>query len=292
MKELLRASLERAPSRSRPGVERILATKSEPINALADLASVWDLPGFGLDQVQIVRAADPERQLALCRSLASQRLLEAWQIEKAGMSFAAKMSLLAESLSEQRLYVLFGAEEASHFHAIDQMLAQPAPEAADPFIELLREIIVSAERRPLQLLIQVVLEGWGIEHYALMARSCLDPALKLVLGRILADEAGHHGSGLSLFQAAELSPAESDYIVTTLRQFLKLVAIGPVGMLATIETEIAPLSTRARHEVLEQLDARAETAAKLKLLAGYLRKAGAEQILERLERDEAFTPSF
>lgn len=292
MKKIVSHALARPPARSSDGVERILAAKCPPTAPIEDFSLLWTLDSYGLEGVSHVMAASPEQQRNLRAALARGRLLEAWQIEKAGMSFAAKMNLLAESLSEQRLYSLFVAEEARHFQLIDGLLGSPEPGPADPFISLLHGMIATAGRRPLQLLIQVVLEGWGIEHYAGMARQCRDPGLKAALSQILADEAAHHGSGLSLFEESQLTPDEQDYAVETLQSFLAMVAIGPVGVLAAIADETGGLSDQQSQQVLTEMDARADTQAKLDLLAGLLRKAGAQRILARLQQAHAFTPTF
>ena len=294
MKQIVRRALARDRSRSDAGVERILDKKLADFAAMQDFSGLWELKDYCLATVSCIKDASPDAQERIRHLLGRGRLLEAWAIEKAGMSYAAKMSLLAESINEQKLYSLFGAEEARHFHFIDQTLGEHSALASppDPFIAMLNEIIGSVGRRPLIFIIQVVLEGWGIEHYASLSKSCLDQGLRAALREILGDEAAHHGSGLALFDEAELSRGEREYILEMMDAFLGMVRIGPVGVLGAIEQELGSWAPGQSTRVLEQMDARADTARKLALLEGFLAKARADKILARLRKADAFTPAF
>lgn len=294
MDAIIRNALARSSRQSDAGVERILDKKLETRGSLSDFSRLWGLADYQLESVGLVQDAAADVQQGILHRLGRGRLCEAWAIEKAGMSFAAKMGLLAQSINEQKLYSLFGAEEACHFHAVDQLLGEQSPlgEPADPFITLLNDIIVSAARRPLILIIQVVLEGWGIEHYASMGKACRDEGVKAILRRILGDEAAHHGSGLALFREADLTPAERDYIYETMSTFLYMVRIGPASVLGAIEQALGGWAPGQRDKVIEQMDARSDTARKLALLEGYLLKAKAEKIHQRLQAANAFAPAF
>lgn len=292
MKEILQAALSKTQLQSSRGVEQILRKKLPSTQIPEHLSQVWTLDSYGLEALPCLQAASDQQQQELRSLLARDRFLEAYQIEKAGMSFAAKMSLLAESLSEQKLFSLFAAEEASHFHMIEAVLGAPPAEELSPFIELLQEIIRSAERRSLIFIIQVVLEGWGLDHYALMKRTCQDPALSDYLQRILLDEAAHHGSGLSLFNESDLTPAEFDYIREMLQSFLNMVRIGPVGMIQALESVLGPQTETQKSEMLEQMQARRDTIRKLNLLRELMAKAGAHKILASLEAAQSFSLLF
>lgn len=269
-------------------VTQLLACKWEPLEPLQDFAPVWPPSAYGLQSVTVFQHAPPAVQRAVLHALGRSRLLEAYGIENAGMSFAAKMSLLAESVEEQMLYSFFAAEEAVHFQLIQSLLGPlPAP-YSDPFIAFLRALIQTAERRPLQLIIQVVLEGWGLDHYASLMKTCQLECLKAPLQRILSDEAGHHGSGLALFCESEVTASEQAYILEMMGVFLDMVRVGPVGLLQTLEAELGGLTPSQREEVLQEMKASAETRRKLELLRGLLQKAGAYRTLAALEARQGF----
>lgn len=292
MNKILAASLAKQQAQSTLGVERILENKLERISSLPDFSQIWDLRALGLEPVRYLQDASTEARQRVRQALAIARLQEAWFIEKAGMSYAAKMSLLSESINEQKLYSLFASEEATHFHFIDQTLGSARPQGQDPFIALLNEMISTAERRPLIFMIQVVLEGWGIQHYAMMSKTCQEPALKACLQQILADEAAHHGSGLSLFEETALSTPERQQILEFMSRFLQMVAIGPATVMSVLQTELGEFNASQRAQVLEQLNALADTQGKLNLLRDYMLKAQAQQIVSALDERKAFMPSL
>lgn len=291
--EVLENALHKHQHESTAEVERILQRRFGKTPVKRDplpFESLWSLEDLEVAQVEVLQQAPPEVQRKVAYDLAYARFTEAYAIEKAGMSFAAKMSLLAPTLNEQKLYSLFAAEEARHFDFIDRSLGHPEQLADNPFIALLNQLISTGERSGLLLLVQVVLEGWGIEHYAKMAHTCQHPEAKVALQGILADEAAHHGSGLSLFDAQHLSPAEHTVLLEQLRRFLYLVAVGPVGTLSILEKHLGPFSDTEKQQVLQELEAFEETQRKLNLLKGLLHKAGAQSLIAQLEQEQAFCP--
>lgn len=293
MRETLQSALGKTQRHSTKGVEQILDKKlSTPKAPLEDFSTLWELSSFGLAHVDCLQKATPEVRTKVRHILGKGRFLEAYYIEKAGMSFAAKMSLLARSLHEQKMYSLFSAEEASHFHFVEGVLGEVDESSEDPFIALLNEMITHGNRAPLLFMIQVVLEGWGIDHYSLMMKSCLSPELKTGLQGILNDEAAHHGSGLSLFDESELSPTDFDYIIETMMQFLTMVRVGPVGVMSAMESAFDGLSSSQNEAVLEQMQARLDTTRKLTLLKNLMLKARAHKIVEALEGQQGFELLF
>ena len=295
LQETLAQSLAKARHLSTAEVERILSRRlavspsGSETQALA-FETLWSLDDLEVGQVNCLKEASPLVQQRIAYDLAYARFTEAYAIEKAGMSFAAKMSLLAPTLNEQKLYSLFAAEEARHFDFIDRSLGHPDHLDTNPYIELLHHLILTGERSCLLLLVQVVLEGWGVEHYAKMANTCQQPEVRKALHGILADEAAHHGSGLSLFDIQQLNNRDLDYLEDKLSQFLQLVAVGPVSALAILTKHLGPFSSLQRKDILQELNATSETQRKLNLLKHLLHKAGAEQLVERLEAKSAFVP--
>lgn len=295
--ETLAQSLDKSQHLSTPEVERILHRRfaeapSESNRPPIPFSSLWSLTDLEVGEVSCLNNASALVQEQVAHALAYARFTEAYAIEKAGMSFAAKMSLLAPTLNEQKLYSLFAAEEARHFHFIDCSLQHPENLPINPFIGLLHDLILTGERSCLLLLIQVVLEGWGVEHYAKMANTCKHEATRTALQGILADEAAHHGSGLSLFNMQALSTNEVEYLEEKLHTFLRMVAIGPVSVVDILAKHLGPFSAEQTRQIQREMNAVIETQRKLNLLKGLLRKAGAHPLVERLETRNAFTPTF
>ncbi len=253
----------------------------------------WTAGHFLLDQVSIFReASEAERQLIL-NGCGRNILAESYYIEKCGMYFSAKMSLLAKSAQERMLYSMFASDEAVHFNWITNFIS---PEAVsgflqNPFIKLLEELLQKEERATLAYLVQVVLEGWGIHHYHQLAKDCVDANLKKVFEAILKDEARHHASGLIMFNEQNLTDKQIKNIVAILIRFFRLIQVGPQMIVSQIEQVKGRLSREQKTRVFEQLCCEAETAKKLSTLQSLIKAAAyADVILETLEGAGSFKP--
>src|SRR5690349_6716722 len=86
-------------------------------------SALWPAAAFHLDQVSVFREASAAERQATLEACGRNLLAESYYIEKCGMYFAAKMSLLSESTQERMLYSLFAADEAVHFNWITQFIA-------------------------------------------------------------------------------------------------------------------------------------------------------------------------
>ncbi len=252
--------------------------------------SPWASSYFNLDHSSLYGGATEEQQQDILRRCADLLLTEAWFIEKSGMAFAAKMVLLAPTTEARMMYSLFGADEARHLHALTPFLPRiPESSQGDSFLFLLSQIIEEGDRGSLVLLIQVVLEGWGLHHYRQLAEACRDPALAQVLLRILKDEAGHHGSGVVLTTGG-LVPGDPDQTFVSLRRLLDLVRCGPLGVVGAVEGVLGPLTRNQKIHLLHELNGRAHAASRLELLESLLARSGNRTWIQRLEREGSFQP--
>lgn len=242
----------------------------------------WSAAFFGLDRVAVWRAApDAVREAVRARCCAAT-LGEAVAIERAGLAFTARMVLLAETVDERLLYASFAGDEARHFAALRPWA--PAAPASGPFLDLLAEVIETAARADLVVLVQVVLEGWGLVHYRALAEASADPGLAAVLRGILKDEARHHGGGLVLAQP--LGPAG----LRALAALLDLVRVGPVGVIADLEAELGPFDAAQRRRIAVELGAWTHARERLELLRGLLLRAGQAAAVAALEAGAHLSP--
>ncbi len=245
-------------------------------------ANPWTAGHFGLDRVGRWQSAPPEVQHTIVARCCRDTLREALHVERAGLAFTARMILLAESLDERLLYATFAGDEARHHAALAPWVAD-AP-AEGPFPGLLADVIEGAGRGDLVVLIQVVLEGWGLVHYRALADGCQDPALADVFRTILKDEARHHGGGLAAEEG--LSAAGVD----ALAALLDMVRAGPQAVVAAVEASLGPLDPVARAQVFVDLGGVAHAEARLAVLGGLLLRAGLEPVVATLTRRGHFTP--
>jgi hypothetical protein len=251
----------------------------------------WSADFFGLTSSTLfVEATDSQRNEILC--LCSNSLLyEAYFIEKSGMAFAAKMSLLSRSTEERMLYSMFASDEASHFELIRAFIDRPPEdEATNPFLLLLSDLIENGSRNTLVFVIQIVLEGWGLTHYRSIAAGCEDHELKAALESILKDEARHHGSGLVLFEKEDLNAQSKKHIVDAMTRFLQMVQVGPQAVVHAVDSVLGPLTKLQKLCLFEDLNAQDHSADRLNELRQLMLKANVIEFVAELDAKGVFRP--
>ena len=270
------------------------ALKARAVLPPTDHAEVfWPAEHFRLDRASVFRTASEEEQQDILRQCGQNLLAESYYIEKSGMYFAAKMCLLAETTQERLLYSLFNADEATHFSWINQFVSDlaVAEHRHNPFIQLLDEMLRREDRTTLTYLVQIVLEGWGLEHYRRLASTCLNETLRQVFTAILNDEARHHGSGLILFHERRPSVSHLSAIVENLGQVFRLVQAGPQMVVSAVERVKGPLSPARKARLIAELDGENQAAEKIATLHSLVQAADfAEAISAPLERQGLFEP--
>jgi len=264
---------------SQDGPLRTLVRKRLPDHGLAapvPLDACWAPGFFGLDAVPAWRDASAEIRRAILADCARSTLLEAYFIEKAGVSYAAKMILLAPTAEERSLYAVFAAEEAAHLDAMGAALGSPDPGwQGDPFLAWLSAVVAHADRPTSQLVVQLVLEGWGLRHYAGMRDGCRHAPLRAVFDRIVADEAAHHGSAVHLLREAELGAGTLAQATELLSELLDMVRAGPVGVIDALERGLGGFSAARRRDVRDALQTERHVRERLWILRGCLEKVPA-----------------
>lgn len=248
----------------------------------------WNEQFFALPQCRLFRDANKEQQRAILNDCNQQILEEAYSIEKAGMAYTAKMSLLAESLEERMVYSLFAGDEATHFQGIKMFLKKPVVEVEQPFLSFLSQLIDRGEKPTLLFTIQVILEGWGLTHYRKLADNCQNDALQSMLKMILRDEASHHGSGLILADDQAWTAATRAEVTETLTHFLNMVRCGPLGVLGAFERVLGDLSRPQKTELLGELKSEEQSAERLELLKGLMK--GRSELIHQLTKRDCFRP--
>jgi Ferritin-like domain len=252
-------------------------------------AALWPAAHFGLDKLAIYRDADAVTQRRILDDCCHGLLRESWFVERCGMEFCARMVLASSDTAERQLYSLIGADEASHYAWL-----QPWIDAADPaldaFNSFLADCLARARPQPLAYLLQVVLEGFGIVHYAGLAASCTDPALAATLQRMAEDEALHHAGGLAFFSAQQLDEADREFLREAAGHFLLMLRSGPQAVVAALQRHLPALPDSDVESLFLQLDSAADTTAKLARLRQLMLQPEMDWLVEALTAEDAFTP--
>lgn len=245
----------------------------------------WDSDSYGLHKVDLFLDLDEKTKNLLLSDLSQDRINEAYHIEKSGIAYGSKMTALSETMDERVLYGSFTGDEARHFKLIEKYYDQSRnlDISENCFLQLLSHMIEKAPKKSLVFMIQILLEGWGLDHYSSMAERCITESLQLDLKSILSDEVVHHGSGVILFEEEGLTKEEREFIMKSLVSFFQMVQVGPIGVMTRLESYCPNLSKTNRLATLEQLNAFEDTEHKLKTLTRLMKKSGANSIIEEME---------
>ncbi|WP_339377519.1 ferritin-like domain-containing protein [Calothrix sp. NIES-2100] len=259
-------------------------------NSLQEI-NYWDAEFFNMHQVKIFQQASVAEQSAILHITNRSLLAESYFIEKAGVGYMAKMVLLAETVEERMLYALFTADEATHLSQIINFLPEiEATNSNDPFLNLLSEVVESADKTVLLFVLQVVLEGWGLSHYRRLAKECHHPILAELFASFLQAEARHHVTGTMLFNRNPVSASSQTDAIDVLASFLSMVQVGPQSVLSAIEQVKGHLTRSQKIQILEELDTQTHSGTRLEILRSLMRGTSADAIVQALDERGAFAP--
>ncbi|MBH8573723.1 ferritin-like domain-containing protein [Nostocaceae cyanobacterium CENA369] len=274
-------------------LRRILkaALPNQGNNTLQPDSDYWDAEFFKLHQVKIFQQASTAEQSAILGLTNRSLLEESYFIEKTGVGYMAKMVPLAETVEERMLYGLFTADEATHLSQISHFLPEVEPtNSNDPFVRLLAEVVESTDKTVLLFVLQIVLEGWGLNHYRRLAKECHHPILAELFASFLDAEARHHATGTTLFNQIPVAADSQATILDVLAQFLFMVQMGPQSVLAAIEQVKGHLSRSQKIQILEELDTQTHSGTRLQILRSLMRGGSADAIVQALDERGVFEP--
>lgn len=252
--------------------------------------ALWPAQRFGLEHVDAYVAAPEALQRRVLDHCSLGLLRESWLVERGGMEFCARMVLLSDDAQQRTLYSLIGADEASHYAWLQPWLQQTG-DTLDPFNAFIADCLREATPQPLAYLMQVVLEGFGIVHYAGLAADCSDAALAATLQRMAEDEALHHAAGLAVFDRRRLNERERGFLLDASYTFLQMIRSGPQAVVAALDAALDGIDATAIAGVFEALDAAAQTASKLARLRQLMAQPGMHWLVDALDARNAFTPA-
>jgi hypothetical protein len=270
-------------------IRKMSSVKFGPRDGIEKLPFYWEASHFGLDRVATFQEMNESAQEKTLTLLTQHYLSESSFIEKAGMSFNAKMILLSETFEEKALYSVFASDEVKHFFSIERYIAELPRDGyrENPFLAAIARAITHAEKDSLVLIIQRLLEGFGMSHYKWLEQGCRHPGFQAELTDLLHDEAYHHGSGVLLSQQPNFRPNPrdlEDHIPDTLQ--LLQGWIHPV--LSALDAASGGISVHEKTEVLESLGYEAQTREKLTGMKRLLTTEQTTGFVSRLEERGLF----
>ena len=252
---------------------------------------LWGKERYQLEKSTAFNALDLQIQHKVLKRITELNLSLSYFIEMSGHNYGAKMILLADSIQEKSLFCMFAAEEAIHMREFSNFMNFTVDPKIHwhPMLNPLGKVIYEGEKNTCLYIIQVLLEGFGMGHYNSLKTDCLYPQLVDVYGRILKDEARHHGAGLILVKESHLNKNEREQIFEYTREFVTALQSAN-WILNIIEEYSAPLSKAQKAKHYEQVQHQRLMEKRLKSLKDMLLKADRENLVADLERDGVFTP--
>jgi hypothetical protein len=248
---------------------------------MVELGELWPTAWWGLNHSQVFQQLDACQQQEVLAACNRTLLNEAYFIEKSGLAYT----------DTAQLYALIGADEARHLAWLEPYIAEEdKTQPCSSFLAFLSELIEEAPPRLLVYLVQIILEGWGLDHYRRLATGCQSPRLTQVLAQILKDEALHHHSGKVLFSPSCLEPDDWNQIRKALIRYTDLVRVGPLSAVESMESVTGSLPAPDVEEVIRALRHPAESLRKLSLLKELMRQPGLESLVDELESAGHFAP--
>lgn len=247
-------------------------------------AALWDADFYQLNESDLWKSLSPKIQNEILISLGQKILQEAYFIECAGMSYAAKMNLVARTKEERAFFCFVAEEEARHLRLIESLADfSTSLDTIPSFALLIGEIIEEADRPSHLLLIQILLEGWGLHYYKSLAQSAQDPSIANVFKTILKDEIRHHSAGVILFKSSELEEKDIVQFLNYLQRIAFMVKVGPWAVCQEIMKHVPNATPEILQKFLKQIKAQSVTYDKMTILSGLLVKSLPERVWETLQ---------
>ncbi len=281
---------------------RLLTTclpKDEPLQEdyLLSICDLWSPDYYGLDRVHLFCSSNMEEKAAILHQINQGTIAETYFVEKMGVGYTARMVLLSETLEERMLYALFSAQETLHLSQVGRLFPDLDSEfsSTDPFLTFLSQLTESSDRALLLLVVQVVLEGWGLSHYRSLADGCADPQVSMLYRGFLQDETCHHAMGVISFQESQVTDNSYAAILEALGTFLRMVQIGPQRVIGAIEQVKGHLSVPEKIQILTELETERHSGSRLQLIRSLLQRvlpssSQSAQLLDQLDAHGCFIP--
>lgn len=249
---------------------------------------IWDEEFFHLKDSKIWKTLRPEVRNDILVSLSQKILQEAYFIECSGMAYAAKMNLAARTKEEREFYCFVGEEEAKHLRMVESLANfDTSLDNVPSFALLIAEIIQEAKRPSHLLLIQILLEGWGLNYYKSLSKTAKDENVANVFKGILKDEIRHHSAGVLLFgshtKTHGMSAEEVQEFLSYFERLSFMVKIGPWSVCDEVFRHIEKPTRQMLSDFLHEIQADVNTSGKVEILGQLISKALPEKVLKTVK---------
>lgn len=273
--------LPHAPTELRGRLQRLINQSLETTGLVKKELPVWRADFFRIDESPYWLNLSEDFKLKFLRLSSKCLLKEAISIEHAGIAYANKMALLADSQEERQYYTTVAMEELNHLYLLQPYLPFSIDKEAPGFSKMIAELIEQENRRDSIILIQVLLEGWGISHYQSLHNGTDNTELKAILSQIVFDETRHHGGGIILSQHCD--QLFEGNLIDKIQTIIDAIRVGPYQVALTL-AYLNKLNTLDDiQNLLISIKSNESTLAKLKIVQQNIGKVLSAQDLELLQ---------
>lgn len=260
-----------------------------------DVEFLWDERFFQLENSNSWKSLNSEKKISVLKSMTESILREAYFIETAGMSYAAKMNMTSLTKEERQFFCFVGEEEAKHLRLVESLFDFDKSNSKIPsFSLLIGDIIQDATRVSHLLLIQILLEGWGLNYYKTLAKETLSEKVSLAFKSILKDEIRHHSAGIILFTKDKedllRESKNKQELVNYIEKICNMIQIGPFTLVSEMFKFLHRPTRDDLIQFLQQTDAVKTTTKKLQLIDDLVSKALPLELLIEMREKKIFTP--
>ncbi len=247
---------------------------------------IWDEDFFHLKNSGIWKTKTADEKKSILVVLGQKILQEAYFIECAGMAYAGKMNLAAQTKEEREFFCFVAEEEAKHLRMVEALANfNTSLETIPSFALLIGEIIQEATKSSHLLLIQILLEGWGLNYYKTLAKNARDENVAAAFKAILKDEIRHHSAGVLLFSQHKKNMDESSKkeFLGYMERIAFMVKIGPYNACEEVFRHHDQATREELKNFLIETNAETVTAGKMEILGQLLGKGLPDDVLESLK---------
>jgi rubrerythrin len=256
---------------------------------------IWDEEFHQVKHSATWKKLSTEVRNSILVSLSQKILQEAYFIECAGMAYAAKMNLSSRTKEERQFYCFVGEEEAKHLRMVESLANfNTSLENIPSFALLIGEIIQEAQRTSHLLLIQILLEGWGLNYYKALSKSAKDENVANAFKAILKDEIRHHSAGMILFNTHKknggMSEADAREFMGYFERIAFMVKVGPWNICDEVFRHMEKPTRADLRAFLKEIDAEVVTSGKMELLGQLISKSLPQEVLDEVKTKGLLTP--
>lgn len=255
-----------------------------------DSEMYWDAKFFELEQSTLFQTLSTNEKNNVLADCSHNLLLESYFIEQTGISYSAKLTLLAPTLEEKQMFSFIASDEATHLNWLSNFIKGAIPKPHGALINMIKQVIIIDKPNVLYYLVQTILEGWGLKHYNTLSKHCQNIDLKKILSDIIKDEALHHHTGKTFFDAKQLSQAERNLIKDILKSYCDLVRSGPQAVVQVMSKSLGGLNSNQKTDLFNQLSSEKKSFEKLLILKQLMLQPGMDTIVAELESENYFKP--